>query len=252
MGGCLCFNNQIEAEIRTESQFKEIKIREDISPNKFLINFQLFEENGIKIRNPIIMMEVIHVDTIDSTMPASRKYIDEGNKLPFIFNTIIQTAGKGKGARKWAGSIAGNVYTSSCIPINMIKNELNENSIIVKITAISIIQQLRQYAPNEFFLKYPNDILCRDKKKLGGIIAETYKDFCIIGFGINIVEKPEQDQIRKEGLLPCCVKEHLASGIEPPTALDFSIEVTKQIIYNLNMTKNGIDELFEKYIKKDY
>ena len=201
---------------------------------------------------------------IQKESPNKEKKSPKKTELMDIFENIIEVNSNedekpkrrnsftGKGARKWAGSIAGNVYTSSCIPINMIKNELNENSIIVKITAISIIQQLRQYAPNEFFLKYPNDILCRDKKKLGGIIAETYKDFCIIGFGINIVEKPEQDQIRKEGLLPCCVKEHLASGIEPPTALDFSIEVTKQIIYNLNMTKNGIDELFEKYIKKDY
>ena len=42
------------------------------------------------------------------------------------------------------------------------KNEFNSNDIIVKIIAISIIQQLRKYS-DQFFLKYPNDIICIEK-----------------------------------------------------------------------------------------
>ena len=64
-------------------------------------------------------------------MPVSREYIDKGNKDPFIYNTVIQTAGRGKGSRKQVGSIEGNIYASSCIPLSRIKNELNENGIIV-------------------------------------------------------------------------------------------------------------------------
>ena len=46
-------------------------------------------------------------------MPASREYIDKGNKDPFIYNTVIKTAGRGKGSRKQVGSIEGNIYASS-------------------------------------------------------------------------------------------------------------------------------------------
>ena len=70
-------------------------------------------------------------------MPASRQYIHDGNKLPFLYNTDIQTHGKGKGGN-WSGSILGNLYTSTCIPTNIIKNELNNNDTLVKITALSI------------------------------------------------------------------------------------------------------------------
>ena len=63
--------------------------------------------------------------------------------MPFIYNTEIQTHDKGKGARNWSGSIVGNIYTSSSIPSSMVKNEINSNDILVKITAISIIQKLR-------------------------------------------------------------------------------------------------------------
>ena len=236
----------------SEIKSKFVEIKREIINQKFKIYFQLIEKDEIAFKNNYdIIMEVIHVETVGSTMPSSREYIDEGNKLPFIYNAVIQTAGKGKGQRKWAGSIPGNIYTSSCIPLSMIKNELNNNDIIVKITAISIIQQLTMFVQNEFFLKYPNDIICKDKRKLGGIISENYKDFCIIGFGINIVDKPEQDQIRKEGLSPCYVNAHIPYGHDKPNALELSIEITKQIIYNLKFTKSEIDQLFKEYIKSD-
>ena len=270
MGGLLkccleLFNPSVEPEIRKEnsqtgrqkllskskSPIKEIK-REELSETKFLYYFEIEEkdkENKIKMLT--YELEVIHVKEIDSTMPASRQYIDEGNKLPFIYNTIIQTAGVGKGDRKWYGNIEGNLYTSSCIPTSMVLNEISSKDILVKLTAISIIQILVKYS-NEFFLKYPNDIICKDKKKMGGIIAENYKDFWIIGFGINIVDKPDPDEekIRKGGLPPCCIKDHLPELNEKLKALELSIDVTTQIIYNLkyNNTENKINQMFGKYV----
>ena len=232
---------------KSKFPIKEIK-RENIPQNKFLYYFQIEEEDN---KNKMLSyeIEVIHVDVIDSTMPASRKYIDDGNKLPFIYNTIIQTAGVGKGDRKWSGNIEGNLYTSTCIPSKMINNEISSKDILVKLTAISIIQILIKYS-NEFFLKYPNDIICKDKKKMGGIIAENYKDFWIIGFGINIVDKPDPDEekIRKGGLPPCCIKDHLPQLNEKLKALELSIDVTTQIIYNLKYNISEIDQLFGEFV----
>ena len=132
--------------------------RQKVNDEKFIIKFKI-NDNNTTTNNSPIELEVIHVNSCDSTMTTSREYIDQGNELPFIYNTIYQTQGRGKGARKWAGSIPGNIYTSSCIPNNMIRNELNSNDIIVKVTAISIIQQLRKYS-DQFFLKYQIRHLC--------------------------------------------------------------------------------------------
>ena len=208
--------------------YLDIGEKEIINENKFIQKFKIKDDskNAGKHNEPIIL-EVIHVDIVDSTMPASRQYIDEGNKSPFIYNTKIQTHGKGKGDRNWSGSIDGNIYTSSSIPINMVKNEISSNEILVKITAISIIQKLRNYSKDQFFLKYPNDIICVDKRKIGGILVELYKDFYIIGFGINIVKKPEKNEMRKEGLPPCCINDHLPKESKKPEALDLSVEITK-------------------------
>ena len=81
---------------------------------------------------------------------------------------------------------------------------------------------------------------------MGGIIAKNYKDFWIIGFGINIVDKPDPDEekIRKGGLPPCCIKDHFSQLNEKLEALELSIDVTKQIIYNLKYSISEIDQLF--------
>ena len=250
--GHICSKPEISDAEMTFQPFKNIGKREIISDEKFIVKFQIIENEIQNSKNiKPIELEVIHVDTIDSTMPASREYIDQGNKLPFIYNTIIQTAGVGKGDRKWYGNIEGNLYTSSCIPTSMVLNEISSKDILVKLTAISIIQILVKYS-NEFFLKYPNDIICKDKKKMGGIIAENYKDFWIIGFGINIVDKPDPDEekIRKGGLPPCCIKDHLPELNAKLQALELSIDVTTQIIYNLkyNNTENKINQMFGEYV----
>ena len=242
--------NKREEKLNQSVTIIDIK-KEEINEEKFNLFFKINEKGNEKISNSPIQLEVIHVNTTESTMPASREYIDQGNKLPFIYNTVIQTKGVGKGDRKWAGMIEGNLYTSSCIPSKMIKNnDINTKDDLVKITAISIIQILKNYS-DEFFLKHPNDIICKDKRKLGGIIAENYKDFWIIGFGINIVDKPDEDQIRKEGLGACYIKEHLNELNEKLKALELSIEVTKQIIYNLSkISHSEINELFDEYLIK--
>jgi biotin-(acetyl-CoA carboxylase) ligase len=241
-----CFDEPITIEDKIRIQNKG---KENVDDTKYILSFHLYEEDGIKISNPDIQLEVIHVESINSTMPASREYIDGGNKLPFIYNTAIQTAGKGKGNRKWAGSIKGNLYTSVGIPLSYIKNELNNNDIIVKITAISIMEELNRYTKNKYFLKYPNDIICKDKNKIGGIIAEEYKDFYIIGFGLNVIEKPDKSSIRVSGLDPCCIKEHFPNNCELPTALEFSEEITKNILYNLNLSSEKVNEKYNGFLK---
>ena len=245
------YENKITYDITIENGKYEELLRENINNNKFMIQLKYNESKFIKVLKPEIKLDVIHVDTIGSTMPASKEYIDKGNTFPFIYNTIIQTAGVGKGNRKWAGGIIGNLYTSTGIPLSLIKNDFRDEKLLIKITSISIIKELNKLIQNKFYLKHPNDILCEDKCKLGGILTQKYKDFYIIGFGINIIDKPEKDQVRPEGLSPCYVKAHLPKEMETPTPLNLSIEITKNILYNLNLSMEQIDKVFEHFLMKN-
>ena len=87
--------------------YKDLGQKEIINENKFIVKFKINDDSYDTLRHKSIELEVINVNTIDSKMPASTNYIDEGNHLPFIYNTKIQTHGKGKGDRKWSGLSMG-------------------------------------------------------------------------------------------------------------------------------------------------
>ena len=249
MGINICPNSySLDNEKIFEAKIRELN-RDKISDNKFLVKLQLIEPNENKITNPPIEFEVIHTDTVENTTVASKEYINQGCNLPFIYNSINQTNCVEISNRKMAGNMAGNIYTSISIPNNMIKSELNNIDTILKITAISIVQHLRRLEKNVFFLKHPNDIICKDNKILGGIIAENYKDdFCIITFAINIVDSPEQDHSRKELMQSCYVNAHMIGDKKKVNPLELSVDITKQIFYNISFTSSDIDNLFQKYV----
>ena len=195
--------------------------------------------------------EIIHKEKVTSTMPESNQHIDE-LKLPkpFILNAVEQTAGKGQGNRQWKSSIIGNVYTTTCIPEYLIPEKLKNIPIFNKIVSLSIINELNKYEKGCFFVKQPNDILCKDGHKMGGILIKPYNGFYTIGFGVNLVGKPEDDQMREGGKKPCFLGEHIRDKNNIPKALDFSIDVSNSILNYLEQDKSE-DEINKEYFSNE-
>ena len=80
----------ITIDLESQNVNYEEDVREEINNEKFIIKLKYDNNsNKIGVSKPEILLDVIHVDTINSTMPASEKYIDEGNASPFIYNTKI-------------------------------------------------------------------------------------------------------------------------------------------------------------------
>ena len=77
--------------------------------------------------------------------------------------------------------ITGKLYASTWIPLSFIQTEFRYEKVLVKITAISIIQDINKLVENRFFLKHLNNI-CKYKSKLRETLAWNYKDFYIKGF----------------------------------------------------------------------
>ena len=88
--GSLCNQSSISDVDFEIPPYKDLGQKEIINENKFIVKFKINDDLDDTLRHKPIELEVIHIDTIDSTMPASRNYIDEGNHLPFIYNTKIQ------------------------------------------------------------------------------------------------------------------------------------------------------------------
>ena len=252
MGHCCEKNNIIIRNINFKNFFDKepldeiIEISKDQNgKSKYIINFKPSSYQKIKL-------VVYHSDIIFSTISASIEIINQGNYFPFIYNTDIQTAFKAKNSSQLKGCIKGNIYTTICIPFNMIIDNINDNDIIVKIVCISIYEILSKYIIDKMFLKYPNDILCNDKKRIGETTVESYKNYVLIVFVFNIVDKPSKDKILNYGIEPCCLKEHMRHDTDVPNAMSISIDVAKKIFYNLNLSGDEIFDLYNKYkIKKN-
>ena len=112
------------------------------------------------------------------------------NKKYLLITAEEQTKGRGRSGKNWISQKLGNVYMSFAFNNNL------KNSPISLVTGVIVHSILTQITQSEGFgLKWPNDILLKNKK-IGGILVENEiqgsKIKTIIGIGINFnLEKKE-------------------------------------------------------------
>lgn len=129
---------------------------------------------------------VISLDQCDST----NNYIKKNHenlmeKLPVLVTSSLQTAGRGREKRNWASPKGKGLYSSFGFYLEKSRN-LN---FLPLIAGISVIETLKKITGIELGLKWPNDILYKNKKVAGILIENiiTASDiFCITGIGINL------------------------------------------------------------------
>lgn len=132
-------------------------------------------------------MQIFRYNEIDSTNTEGKRLIDiSAIKQNAAVTAKMQTSGRGRLDRTWQ-SIEGNLMFSVIVVRDWVKNPN-------VLPAAACIAARNCISPNYLIkFKWPNDILiCQDKpKKCGGILIEVYKNYYIIGIGINVVGNPE-------------------------------------------------------------
>lgn len=98
-----------------------------------------------------------------------------------------QTAGRGRRGRAWVSPFAQNLYLSIGWGFEGGIAVLEGLSLTV---GLAVVRCLRRYGVCDLQLKWPNDILYKDKK-LGGVLIEVNGDpagYCVvvIGIGLNV------------------------------------------------------------------
>lgn len=131
--------------------------------------------------------ELYFQDKISSTNSWAKEKKDKKRGDVFLANQQIQ--GRGRLNRSWE-SISGKDLIFSFLdecPKNI--SDLSIMSLLVGISLWETLEQL--YSHLEFSLKWPNDILLKEKK-LGGILIELCDDFLVIGIGLNVNHSSEE------------------------------------------------------------
>jgi len=134
-------------------------------------------------------LKVIKFDTCDSTNNFLKKnYRKFQNEFPVLITTIEQTKGKGRETRNWFSEKNKGLYSSFAF-FTKNKEHLNLLSLIA---GISVSEVLNKISKNDFIIKWPNDVLYKNKK-IAGVLIENIifkkEIVSIVGIGVNLNHK---------------------------------------------------------------
>ncbi|MCB0476875.1 MAG: biotin--[acetyl-CoA-carboxylase] ligase [Crocinitomicaceae bacterium] len=142
------------------------------------------------MKNPetlFIGQHIIHLSDVDSTNNFAAKLVKQ---TKVISGTAIlaenQSAGRGQSGNVWISNPGENLTFSLVLQPKL---EAKNQFLISKIICLALIETL-QSLKIEARIKWPNDILIRNKKIAGILIENTLKgkqiDNSIIGIGFNV------------------------------------------------------------------
>jgi BirA family biotin operon repressor/biotin-[acetyl-CoA-carboxylase] ligase len=124
---------------------------------------------------------------IDSTNDAAATAIREGRAAGYCCLAEQQSAGRGRRGREWRSPFGRNIYLSQVWEFQAGASALEGLSLSV---GLAVVRALTKLGVIGLGLKWPNDILYRDKK-MAGILLEMHGDpsgVCqvIVGVGLNV------------------------------------------------------------------
>ena len=146
---------------------------------------------------PPIGSPFIELQSVDSTNNYAREQIHAGlAHHGTAFFAHEQVAGKGQRGRAWTSEKGMNIAVS--IVINPHPLEISQQFRLSACVAVAVQDFFQQYARDQVFIKWPNDLYWQDRKA-GGILIEsvigasvqgeaqgTAWKWAIAGIGINI------------------------------------------------------------------
>ena len=184
-------------------------------------------------------LTVFNLDQCDSTNNYIKNRLDPlKDQFPVLVTSGLQTGGRGRHQRKWISPGEGKgLYSSFGFSLATNKNL----HLLPLIAGISVIEALGKVTGVDFHLKWPNDILYKEKKIAGILIENVISDtqlLCITGIGINLNHKADD--------FPGDLA-HKAVSLKMVTGLDYGIEEMNPVLsvvffHWLEKLKSGAQE----------
>ncbi len=138
----------------------------------------------------MLRTQVLHFDSLPSTNTEAARQAARGASEGLCVVAREQTAGRGRQARAWASPKDAGLYFSV-----VLRPRLSSAlwPLITLAAALAVRDALRDACALDTDIKWPNDLLARDGRKLCGILAEVCETesgrACIVGIGINLTEQ---------------------------------------------------------------
>jgi BirA family transcriptional regulator, biotin operon repressor / biotin---[acetyl-CoA-carboxylase] ligase len=152
------------------------------SPDR-LYPFEIYPMLG----NHIIGREILYYNELDSTNVTAYNLAQGKIKEGFIVIAEKQNKGKGRLSRHWSSPKGKGIYLSIILKPEMTPFQA---PCITLMAAVSVVQAIREVSDVQAYIKWPNDIIIKEKK-IAGILTEMEAEsdeikFLVLGIGINV------------------------------------------------------------------
>jgi len=187
-----------------------------------------------KINTKIIGKKIYHFKTIDSTNLYAKKLIKDNIEEGTVIISDIQKKGRGRKKRLWSSPVGGLWFSIILYP----KISSDRSMFIIMACSISIADAIVKITGLKPRVKWPNDILIKEKK-ICGILTEIETinskiNFSIVGIGLNVNNEIDEN-LKKT-----------ATSLYLETESELSnIKIFETILKN-------IDENYQYLINKNY
>jgi len=137
-------------------------------------------------------IEIFISQSTGSTNDDAKNFLSKQSSFLSIHASEQQTAGKGRNGKKWISPKGKNIYLSIGWLSNLKYSQLDGLSLAIGTILASSLNELTQ---NQVCIKWPNDLLIKNKK-ISGILIETIdlnnQVGVVIGIGINVHMSEEE------------------------------------------------------------
>lgn len=137
--------------------------------------------------------EVELLPTVDSTNSEAERRLATGRTAPFAVLAGTQREGRGRLGRKWHSTPRGNLYVSLAFRPFIPPERLKPFTLWM---GLSLCAHLEKAVGLTLGLKWPNDLLSADGRKVAGMLTEARLDAdsvreLVFGLGLNLVGRPK-------------------------------------------------------------
>ena len=126
-------------------------------------------------------------EELSSTNDLALARLRDNSPRPFVIVAERQTAGRGRGGNTWH---TGDGAIAATLGLTITRDALPYLSLMTALTITETLENFQPPVPSPqspipYTIRWPNDVLFKDKKLAGILIESPNPTSAAIGFGIN-------------------------------------------------------------------
>lgn len=189
----------------------------------------------------------IQLDEVDSTNNYAMRLIDDDKaQNGQIVSARLQLKGRGQRSKEWIAAKDKSIAMTILVEPNL---PLSKMIAFNKAVAVAILQAIHSFYPSlQCAIKWPNDIICGDKKAGGVLIENVIRGqqwaHSVIGIGINIFQEGPFADLPHAGSL-------LHEGSKPNDIHELMIELYAAILKQITtFNEEEITHFYHTFLYK--